>query len=88
MRLSGWMIPLSLIGSLASAAEQASAPQGASPATITANRQLLGVLDFADTSDFDDALRGRIATFPEGVIRDEKGKVVWDLAGYGFLEAP
>lgn len=88
MRLSGWMISLSLIGSLASAAEQTAAPQGASPATITANRQLLGVLDFADTSDFDDALRGRLATFAEGVIRDAKGKVVWDLAGYGFLESP
>ena len=36
--------------------------------------------------DTDDAARGFIATWPNAEIRDARGRVVWTLAGYEFLD--
>lgn len=46
--------------------------------------------DFSDRSDFEAAARGFIASFPEGVVTDAEGKVVYDYGAYDFLqgEAP
>ncbi|MFD4239744.1 alkyl/aryl-sulfatase [Streptomyces sp. NPDC058542] len=43
-------------------------------------------LDYADTSDFDDAERGFVASLSPAVIRTEDGRVVWDGDAYGFLD--
>jgi alkyl sulfatase BDS1-like metallo-beta-lactamase superfamily hydrolase len=71
------------------AAPQANAAPGevkpASDATKAANAALLQLYPFADTRDFEDAKRGLIAPLPnEGVIKDDKGNVVWNLKA--FLE--
>lgn len=73
-------------------ASSASAPQAnaapgeirpASDATKAANAALLQVYPFADTRDFEDAKRGLIAPLPnEGVIKDDKGNVVWNLKAF------
>src|SRR4029453_18412827 len=61
-------------------------PEDAPPITRAQNRALLDVLPFRDTQDFEDARRGFLATLPEVVIRNERGRVVWNLAEYAFLE--
>jgi linear primary-alkylsulfatase len=43
-------------------------------------------LPFADRQDFDDALRGRVGSLSDGVIRATNGRVVWDADAYGFLD--
>lgn len=46
--------------------------------------------DLSDRSDFEAAGRGFIASFPEGVITDATGQVVYDYGAFDFLnsEAP
>ncbi|WP_245678006.1 alkyl/aryl-sulfatase [Nocardia acidivorans] len=43
-------------------------------------------MPFSDTTDFADADRGFIEALKPGVIKDDKGKVVWDNDSYGFLQ--
>ncbi|MFF2550410.1 alkyl/aryl-sulfatase [Nocardia sp. NPDC058058] len=43
-------------------------------------------LDFTDRTDFDNAERGFIATLDPVTIRSADGRVVFDLAEYGFLD--
>lgn len=62
----------------------------ASQYTKDANQQVYTLLDFNDTSEFDNATRGLIAS-PEALeILSESGKVVWSQKAYAFLdeEAP
>jgi alkyl sulfatase BDS1-like metallo-beta-lactamase superfamily hydrolase len=55
----------------------------AADATRAANAALLQTYPFADTRDFDDAKRGLIAPLPnDGVIKDDKGNVVWNLKAF------
>ncbi len=55
--------------------------------TEEANAQILNELPFDNTQDFQDANRGLIAPLPDnGVIKDKKGNVVWDLEAYSFLQ--
>ncbi|HKA62444.1 MAG TPA: alkyl sulfatase dimerization domain-containing protein [Methylomirabilota bacterium] len=61
-------------------------PEDATPITRAQNRALLDVLPFRDTQDFEDARRGFLATLPEVVIRNERGRIVWNLSEYAFLE--
>jgi alkyl sulfatase BDS1-like metallo-beta-lactamase superfamily hydrolase len=70
-----------------------SEPKNASEATKAVNGAVLDALPFEDRRDFDNAARGLIAPLPDGgVIRDEAGRVVWDLSRFDFLneggEAP
>jgi alkyl sulfatase BDS1-like metallo-beta-lactamase superfamily hydrolase len=52
-----------------------------------ANSTILNKKDPADQQDFVDARRGFIAPLPNnGVIKNSKGSVVWDLSQYAFLE--
>jgi alkyl sulfatase BDS1-like metallo-beta-lactamase superfamily hydrolase len=43
-------------------------------------------LDFADRTDFDNAKRGFVATLDPVTIKNGEGRVVFDLAPYGFLD--
>ena len=61
-------------------------PLTATEATIRANHQFAESLPFHDKSDFKNARRGFIASIQDGVIKDEKGKVVWDQSAYAFLD--
>lgn len=58
----------------------------ASDATKAANQALKDYLPFDDTSDFDNAQRGLIATLPGGVIKGDDGKTVFDIQQFDFLE--
>ena len=63
----------------------------ATDATIAANRGVLEELDFTDTSSFNDAQRGFIATIdPIRIAHDKADRSVFDLTGTQFLndEAP
>lgn len=46
----------------------------------------LAELPFEDREDFEDARRGLIATSPSLLVRDEHGRVVWDMDSYGFVD--
>jgi alkyl sulfatase BDS1-like metallo-beta-lactamase superfamily hydrolase len=54
--------------------------------TAAANEKVLGQLPFADRQDFEDARRGFIATIPNAEVKAPDGRVIWSLAGYGFLD--
>ncbi|MDQ0462307.1 alkyl sulfatase BDS1-like metallo-beta-lactamase superfamily hydrolase [Caulobacter ginsengisoli] len=77
-----------LMLTLAPAAQ--AAPQPASPATIQAQAALKAQLPFADRQDFDFASRGFLGSRTDPLVKDDKGRVVWDLSAYDFLkgEAP
>ncbi|MBX9699958.1 MAG: MBL fold metallo-hydrolase, partial [Acetobacteraceae bacterium] len=62
-------------------------PKPATAATAAANRAVLDILPFHDTADFTDAMRGHIASLPNGVVRGAGERAVWDLNEYGFLQA-
>jgi alkyl sulfatase BDS1-like metallo-beta-lactamase superfamily hydrolase len=47
----------------------------------------LGELPFEDREDFEDAQRGLIATAPSLVLRDARGRVVWDMDSYAFVDS-
>ncbi|MCQ4210939.1 alkyl/aryl-sulfatase [Streptomyces longispororuber] len=42
---------------------------------------------FADRADFDNAERGFIDRLIPGVVKDDQGKVVWDIDAYDYLNA-
>jgi alkyl sulfatase BDS1-like metallo-beta-lactamase superfamily hydrolase len=75
---------VALAGSLLPARISAVEPKDATAATKAAHEKLLKELPFADEDDFADARRGRIAE-GSATIRDARGRVVWDLSGYSFL---
>ena len=59
--------------------------------TVAAHKEVSGQLDFTDRTDFENARRGFLGTRePMTVQRERDGKVVYDLAPFGFLnsEAP
>src|SRR6478672_1393936 len=58
----------------------------AEPATRAANAAMAARLPFAETADFEAAKRGLIAPVPEGVVRTERGTVVWNLGEYAFID--
>ena len=62
----------------------------ATTSTKEAREKILKELPFSNKQDFDFASRGFVATLDEPKIKDESGKVVFDLASYDFLkgEAP
>lgn len=84
------IVSLAIVATLAPAfsyaAPTTSAPKEASSFTITKNDQLKQYLNFDNQSDFDDASRGFIATWPEKTITDANGKVIWDFSKYDFID--
>ncbi len=47
---------------------------------------MLQELPFEDREDFEDAARGLIASSPSLLVRDERGRVVWDMDSYAFVD--
>jgi alkyl sulfatase BDS1-like metallo-beta-lactamase superfamily hydrolase len=60
-------------------------PKEASEHTRRLHGAALAELPFEDSEDFEDAQRGLIAAEPSLVLRDEKGRAVWDMDAYRFL---
>ena len=57
----------------------------ASGYTVEVNSSVYSLLDFEDTSEYDNAVRGLIDA-PEVLdLKDADGKVVWSQAAYSFL---
>lgn len=62
--------------------------QGHTPATRETERAQIAAgeaLPLADPQDFEDARRGLVASEPEVLIEDARGRRVWDSAAYGFV---
>ncbi|MCL1692234.1 MAG: MBL fold metallo-hydrolase, partial [Actinomycetia bacterium] len=58
----------------------------ATGATRDAQRRVLNELDFSDRQSFEDATKGFIAPLPNnGVIKNAKGDVIWNLPDFDFL---
>lgn len=68
-------------------ASPSSAPKPAHQATLAQQQAVREELDFSDTADFDDARRGFVGTVPDARIVSAKGRSVWDLSAYRFLDA-
>jgi alkyl sulfatase BDS1-like metallo-beta-lactamase superfamily hydrolase len=66
--------------------ESQGGPKEATSITEAINDKVAEQLPFDDIRDFEDAHRGFIATLPEGVIKTDTGRVVWDLGSYRFLD--
>jgi alkyl sulfatase BDS1-like metallo-beta-lactamase superfamily hydrolase len=62
-------------------------PGPASAHTRALHDVSLHELPFEDREDFEDARRGLIATAPSLVLRDERGRVVWDMDSYAFVHS-
>ena len=60
----------------------------ASPTVAAANAALRDTLPFDDTQDFEDARRGFVGRLDPCIVKAADGRVVWDNASYGFLDAP
>ncbi len=63
----------------------ASDPAPASACTRALHHASLDELPFEDREDFEDAGRGLIATTPSLVVRNERGRAVWDMDSYAFV---
>jgi alkyl sulfatase BDS1-like metallo-beta-lactamase superfamily hydrolase len=63
------------------------APQSkdAEPATRQANRAVLGSLPFSNRSDFEEALRGFIASMPDAVMSTDGQRTIWSMKPYAFI---
>lgn len=66
---------------------EAAQPGPASTHTRGLSAASLHELPFEDREDFEDAQRGLIATSPSLVLRDERGRVVWDMDSYAFVHS-
>ncbi|MEE4024980.1 alkyl sulfatase dimerization domain-containing protein [Gordonia sp. PKS22-38] len=60
-------------------------PRNPIESVVSSHQKLLDELPFDDTTDFEDAKRGLIATADSCVIRNEDGGVVWDNDSYAFV---
>src|SRR5262245_62999407 len=58
----------------------------AEPATRAANAAIVAGLPFSVTRDFEAARRGLIAPVPDGVVRSDRGTVLWNLGEYAFVD--
>lgn len=82
-RLLCAILVLSVMASMGRAVDS---PKPATDATKAVNAAFLKYLPFSDRQDYEDAKKGFIAAM-EGPIKDASGKVVWDLAPFGFLKS-
>jgi alkyl sulfatase BDS1-like metallo-beta-lactamase superfamily hydrolase len=63
-----------------------SAPGPASAHTRAAHIQAFEELPFEDREDFEDARRGLIESAPSLVLSDARGRTVWDMDSYAFID--
>ncbi len=70
--------------------EHSTAPNPASAHTRASVAEAAAGLPFEDREDFEDAARGLIASAPNLVLHDDRGRAVWDMDSYRFIqgEAP
>jgi linear primary-alkylsulfatase len=69
------------------AGSQESPPIGvASEATRLANAEVAAALPLDDRRDFENATRGLLAQIPDGIIRADDGRIVWNAGAYDFLD--
>ena len=62
-------------------------PSAATTHTRLANTRFAERLNFDDAHDFELASRGLIAAIPDdGLVKNARGRVVWNLQDYAFLE--
>lgn len=57
-----------------------------SPTTRAANQAVLSQLPFKDQTDFENARKGLIAQDEALIIKDDMGRVIWDMTAYDFLD--
>ncbi len=68
------------------AKDESNMSKGATAATRAAQRHVLNDLDFSDRQSFEDATKGFIAPLPNnGVVKNAKGDVIWNLPDFDFL---
>ncbi len=60
------------------------AAKGAEPATRSANAEMAKTLPFANRQDFDDAMRGFVATIPDALVPGAGALPVWSMRPYAF----
>lgn len=54
--------------------------------TAEMNQKILKQLPFDNTQDFADATKGLVSPLPDrGIIKNDKGEVIWNLAAYEFM---
>jgi alkyl sulfatase BDS1-like metallo-beta-lactamase superfamily hydrolase len=84
-----WLAAIALCSSTATAAAQSPA-KDASEATIRSNRDMAATLAWQDDQDFEFAQRGFIARPQSTVIRDDSGKIAWNMDQFAnqALDAP
>jgi alkyl sulfatase BDS1-like metallo-beta-lactamase superfamily hydrolase len=58
----------------------------ASEATAERNREALRTLPADEGRDLEEAMRGLVARFQPARVEDDRGRTVWDLEPYDFLE--
>lgn len=58
----------------------------ATESTKAANAAVLKQLPFSDQTDFENAKKGFIAEIPGGVIKNDKGRAVWDITQFDFIK--
>lgn len=58
----------------------------ATDATIEVNSALYSILDFEDTSEYDNATRGLIDAPEVLELKNEDGKIIWSQEAYSFLD--
>jgi len=62
------------------------APKAPEPATLKANADLARTLPFANREDFEDAMRGFIATMPDGTVAGSGPRPASTMKPYEFLK--
>lgn len=77
------ILPVSIIA-LCPSASLAEESGTASASTLAVQKTFREKLNFDDRRDFEDARKGLVAEFTDGVIRDAAARVVWDMNSYAF----
>jgi len=62
------------------------APKAPEPATLKANADIAKTLPFANREDFDDAMRGFVATIPDALVPGSGPRPVSTMKPYDFLK--
>ena len=60
--------------------------KGATDSTVKVNSAIYSLLDFEDTSEYDNATRGLIDAPEVLELKNEKGTVIWSQEAYSFLD--
>jgi len=94
---AGWAASLAVLALVVACGEEPPpAPEGddgsghvaPSARTVRANAAVREALPFEDEQDFEDARRGFLAERADPVIRDARGREVWNVADFAFEDGP